>query len=133
LNVIGPERLRTVRSRSRAFTGVRLPQRGQALGVGFSGFIRDSIQPSDGWPVSPLSFSTASAISLIEVPDHVARTDHVERFQRRHQRRGHRNLAPRPALRGRRLTLPRLLVHGDRSGDQVDVAAPVEGADLTDP
>jgi len=31
------------------------------------------------------------------------------------------------------LTAPRLLVHRDRPGDQVDIAPPVERADLTDP
>lgn len=66
--MIGPDRLRTVRSRSRAFTATRLPHFGHAFAVAFSGFIRESITATDGFPASPFSSSAASSISLIVMP-----------------------------------------------------------------
>jgi hypothetical protein len=58
----------------------------------------------------------------VEVPDHEAGADRVQRLERREQRGGHGHRAPRAALRRGRLTEPRLPVHRERPGDQVDVA-----------
>jgi hypothetical protein len=69
LNVTGPARLFTVRSRSRAFTGVRFPHFGHAFAVGFSGFLRDSIAATGGGPASRFTISSAaSSISDIVMP-----------------------------------------------------------------
>jgi len=57
-----------VRSRASAFTGMRLPHPGQALAVGFSGFMRESTSAMEGSPVPASSSSTESSISDMVMP-----------------------------------------------------------------
>ncbi|MCX5746680.1 MAG: hypothetical protein NT062_29745 [Proteobacteria bacterium] len=97
------------------------------------GMEQPSRQP--GAAADPLDRLVGLVVGLrraVEVPHDQAIADDTHPLERVVQPRRHRNRPPGAALGRRRLLVPGLKVHRDRSRDHVDVFTPAQGFHLAD-